>query len=110
MSISAPQPEPKRPTSLEAARAKRARRDGPTKGRGGASQPPSRSKARARRNGGAPTAPSATARNVTRFEAAAERAAARDRIVAKLKTEVDAGTYRADPDATAHAMQRRSES
>ena len=44
-----------------------------------------------------------------RFEGAASRAAGREELVSRLKAEVQAGTYRSDPQAIAQAMGKRSE-
>lgn len=43
------------------------------------------------------------------FQAAAARLTARAAQISKLKAEVDAGSYHADADETARAMERRSD-
>lgn len=43
------------------------------------------------------------------FQAAAQRLTARAAQIARLKTEVEHGAYRADPAETARAMERRSD-
>lgn len=94
---STPRGEPVRPISLDAKRASRAR---------------SRSQsAPTARNGAARDAinVSAEGREIARFETAAERAAERGRLVQRLKSAVDGGTYRPDPAAIAKAMGRRSD-
>jgi anti-sigma28 factor (negative regulator of flagellin synthesis) len=64
-----------------------------------------------RRNRGAPDAGNVSlgGRELTRFETAAARAAERDRLVKRLKSAVDGGSYRPDPEAIAEAMGRRSD-
>ncbi|MCC6237047.1 MAG: flagellar biosynthesis anti-sigma factor FlgM [Dehalococcoidia bacterium] len=44
------------------------------------------------------------------FRAAAQRLTARAAYIAQLKADVEGGTYRADADETARAMDRRSDS
>jgi len=85
------------PISLDAKRASRSRnrsQNGPTT-----------------RNGASRDAinVSAEGREIARFETAAERAAERDRLVTRLKSAVDGGTYKPDPAAIAKAMGRRSD-
>jgi anti-sigma28 factor (negative regulator of flagellin synthesis) len=48
-------------------------------------------------------------REISSFDTAAKRAAERNRLVSRLKSAVDAGTYRPDPAAIAKAMGRRSD-
>ena len=89
--------EPTKPISFEAKRATRSRN----------------------RSQGAPTVRngasrdainvSAEGREVASFETAAERAAERDRLIKRLKSAVEGGTYHADPAAIAKAMGRRSD-
>ncbi len=80
-------------------------------------------KRRVRDSAGAPDAPGArdlestTAPDVDTdprepvdFRAAAQRLTARASFIAQLKADVEGGSYRADADETARAMDRRSDS
>jgi flagellar biosynthesis anti-sigma factor FlgM len=92
-----PRNEPTKPISLDAKRAARARNrsQGASTSRNGASRDAINV--------------SAEGRELSRFDTAAERVAERNRLVDRLKSAVDGGTYRPDPAAIARAMGRRSD-
>ncbi len=59
---------------------------------------------------GSPGQPASDPREPVDFRAAAQRLAARSTYIAQLKADVESGTYRADAEETARAMDRRSDS